>query len=87
MFGGKLTSYDEAKIARMPGVKRVVRSTTRRSPSSPTRGGSAKTALDALPIVWDEGANASASARRSRDILKEGLTATEANGERKKAMR
>src|SRR5712675_2058947 len=35
----------------------------------------AKSALDALPIVWDEGPNASASSATIADLLKEGLTA------------
>ena len=36
----------------------------------------AKTALDALPIVWDEGAGASQSSATIAEHLKEGLTAT-----------
>ncbi len=43
----------------------------------------AKSALDALPIVWDEGAGASASDATIAAHLKEGLTTTETNGERK----
>jgi isoquinoline 1-oxidoreductase subunit beta len=42
----------------------------------------AKTALDALPIVWDEGPNASQSSAAIAEHLKEGLTAKETNGER-----
>jgi isoquinoline 1-oxidoreductase beta subunit len=34
----------------------------------------AKTALDALPIVWDEGTNKSASSAQFAEVLKEGLT-------------
>ena len=38
----------------------------------------AKSALDALPIVWDEGPNASASSATIAAHLKEGLTASDA---------
>ena len=38
----------------------------------------AKTALDALPIVWDEGAGATQSSATIAEHLKEGLTATDA---------
>ena len=38
----------------------------------------AKTALDALPIVWDEGEGAKASTATIAAHLKEGLTATDA---------
>ena len=43
----------------------------------------AKTALDALPIVWDEGQHASQSSATIAEYLKEGLTATATNGERR----
>jgi isoquinoline 1-oxidoreductase beta subunit len=43
----------------------------------------AKTALEALPIVWDEGANANVSSATIAERLKEGLGATETNGDRK----
>ena len=84
VFGGKLESFDEAKIASEPGVPpRGRRSTTRRSRSSPIHGGSAKTALDALPIVWDEGAGATQSSATIAEHLKDGLTAPRRNGERR----
>jgi isoquinoline 1-oxidoreductase beta subunit len=43
----------------------------------------AKTALDALPITWDEGDNAKVSSRTIDQHIRSGLTATENNGERK----
>ena len=51
----------------------------------------AKTALDALPIVWDEGANAKVSSASIADLLKEGLDAEQAfvgnqNGDVKAAL-
>src|SRR6202035_5815342 len=42
----------------------------------------AKSALEALPIVWDEGAGATQSSATIAEQLKEGLTATATNGER-----
>ncbi len=51
----------------------------------------AKTALDALPIVWDEGANAKVSSAQIADMLKAGLDAEQAfvgnqNGDAKAAI-
>ena len=56
VFGGKLKSYDEAKIAGMPGVKKVVKVNDTAVAVVADTWWHAKTALDALPIVWDEGA-------------------------------
>jgi isoquinoline 1-oxidoreductase beta subunit len=42
----------------------------------------AKSALEALPIVWDEGPNAKVNSASIADHLKEGLTASATNGER-----
>ena len=61
VFGGKLVSYDEAKIARMPGVKRVVRVNDSTVAVVADTWWHAKKGLDALPIVWDEGAGATQS--------------------------
>ena len=52
----------------------------------------AKTALEALPIVWDEGANAKVSSASIAEMLKEGLDAEQAfvgnqNGDAKAAHR
>ncbi len=75
VYGGKLVSFDNAKIASMPGVKRAVRVNDTTVAVVADTWWHAKKALDALPIVWDEGPNAT---RTSADIaahLKEGLTA------------
>src|SRR6202041_3695309 len=42
----------------------------------------AKKSLDALPIVWDEGPNATQSSATIAAMLSEGLTAAATNGER-----
>ena len=83
VFGGKVKSYDEAKIAGMPGVRKVVKVKDTAVAVVADTWWRAKSALDALPIVWDEGAGASASDATIAAHLKEGLTATETNGERK----
>ncbi len=82
VFGGKLTSYDESKIAGMPGVKKVVRVKDTAVAVVADTWWRAKKALDALPIVWDEGPNATKSSATIAAMLSEGLTATATNGDR-----
>src|SRR3954451_8261616 len=53
VFGGKLKSYDESKIAGMPGVKKVVKVKDTGVAVVADTWCHAKKALDALPIVWD----------------------------------
>ena len=75
VFGGKLVSYDEAKISGMPGVKRAVKVNDWTVAVVADTWWHAKTALDALPIVWDEAGNGSRSSATIADNLKEGLNA------------
>jgi isoquinoline 1-oxidoreductase beta subunit len=82
VFGGKVASYDESKIAGRPGVKRVVRVKDSAVAVVADSWWHAKAALDALPIVWDEGPGASASSATIAEHLKEGLTAETTNGGR-----
>jgi len=82
VFGGKLKSYDESKIAGMPGVKKVVRVKDSAVAVVADTWWRARKALEALPIVWDEGPNASQSSATIAEMLKEGLSATVTNGER-----
>ena len=82
VFGGKLKSYDESKIAGMPGVKKVVRVKDTAVAVVADTWWRAKKALDALPIVWDEGEAASKSSATIADMLKDGLNATATNGDR-----
>ena len=84
VFGGKVKSYDEAKIAKMPGVKKVVKVKDSAVAVVAETWWQAKTALDALPIVWDEGSNASVSSASIAELLKEGLTAAQTNGDIKR---
>ena len=83
VFGGKLVSYDEAKVAGLPGVRRVVRVNDTTVAVVADTWWHAKTALAALPIVWDEGPNASRSSAMIADQLKEGLMAQSAYAYRK----
>jgi isoquinoline 1-oxidoreductase beta subunit len=82
VFGGKLVSYDDASVASHPGVRRVVKVNDSTVAVVADTWWHAKTALDALPIVWDEGPNASRSSATIADQLKEGLTATTAYANR-----
>src|SRR5438046_9090055 len=61
VFGGKLTSYDESKIAGRPGVRRVVKvkDTAVAVVADSCRRG--KAAIDELPMRWDDGTGASAT--------------------------
>src|SRR5229473_7146222 len=74
VFGGKVKSYDESKIAGMPGVRRVVKVSDTSIAVVADTWWHAKTALAALPIQWDEGAGASASNATIAEHLKDGLT-------------
>jgi isoquinoline 1-oxidoreductase beta subunit len=65
VFGGKVKSFDAAKVAGMPGVKKVVQVKDTAVAVVADTWWHAKKALDALPIVWDEGPNARRRARRS----------------------
>src|SRR5438045_6431 len=82
VFGGKVASYDEAKIAGRPGVRKVVKVKDTAVAVVADTWWRAKTALDALPIVWDEGPNASVSSASIAEQLKEGLGASVSNGDR-----
>ena len=83
VFGGKLKSFDTSKVAAMPGVKTVVQVKDTAVAVVADTWWRARNALDALPIEWDFGPNASASSATIADTLKEGLTATSLNGDRK----
>jgi isoquinoline 1-oxidoreductase subunit beta len=83
VFGGKLVSFDDAKVANRPGVRRVVKVNETTVAVVADTWWHAKTALEALPIVWDEGPNASRSSAMIAEQLKEGLTAQQAYAHRK----
>jgi isoquinoline 1-oxidoreductase subunit beta len=76
--GGKVKSFDAAKIEGMRGVKKVVTVGETAVAVVADSFWTAKTALAALPIVWDEGPNATVSSATIADMLKEGLDADQA---------
>ncbi len=78
VFGGKVQSFDAAAVAGMPGVKKVVPVGDSAVAVVADTWWRAKTALDALPIVWDEGPNATASSESFAQVLDEGLEARDA---------
>jgi len=78
VFGGKLAGYDEGAIASRRGVKGVVKVGDAAVAVVADTWWRAKSALDALPIRWDEGVNAKESSATIAARLKDGLTADDA---------
>jgi isoquinoline 1-oxidoreductase beta subunit len=77
VFGGKVASFDAAAIAQRPGVRGAHKVGETAVAVVADTWWHAKTALDALPIVWDEGPNAKESSATIAVRLKEGLTSSE----------
>src|SRR6201990_2050151 len=73
VFGGKLKSHDEAKITGMKGVKKVVKVGDNAVAVVADTWWHASKALEALPIVWDEGENAKVDSAQVNKWLAEGL--------------
>lgn len=91
VFGGKLKSFDAAAIEKRPGIKKVVRVGDSAVAVVADTWWRAKTALEALPIVWDNGPNEKVSSDSIAAFLKEGLSAPQAivgneNGDAKAAI-
>jgi isoquinoline 1-oxidoreductase beta subunit len=78
VFGGKIKSFDAAKVASRKGVKKVLQVGDSAVAVVADTWWQAKTALDALPIVWDEGPNAKVSSASIADINKAALDADQA---------
>jgi isoquinoline 1-oxidoreductase beta subunit len=78
VFGGKVKSFDAAKIMGMPGVKKVVQVGDSGVAVIAEKWWQAKIALEALPIVWDEGPNAKVSSATIAEYLRVGLDAEQA---------
>jgi isoquinoline 1-oxidoreductase beta subunit len=71
--GGTIKSFDAAKIMGRNGVKKVVQVEDYGVAVIADTWWHAKTALDAMPIVWDEGPNTKVSSASIAAWLKEGL--------------
>jgi len=78
VFGGKLASFDAGKIQGMKGVKHVVKVGESAVAVVADTWWQANSALDALPITWDEGPNAKVSSASIAEFLKSGLNAEQA---------
>jgi isoquinoline 1-oxidoreductase beta subunit len=83
VFGARVVSFDEAKVAQMPGVKKVMKVKDTAVAVVADTWWHAKTALDALPITWDEGENGKVTNASIMAHLRTGLDAAENNGERR----
>ncbi len=78
VFGGKIGSFDAAKVMGMPGVRHVLRVGDDTVAVVADKWWQAQTALKALPIVWDEGPNANVNSASIAKHLESGLDAKEA---------
>jgi len=78
VFGGKLKSFDAGAIASRKGVKKVVRVNDSPVAVVADTWWQAKTALELLPIEWDEGPHAKASSEAFAKVLEAALDAPDA---------
>jgi isoquinoline 1-oxidoreductase beta subunit len=76
--GGKLKSFDAAKVEKMPGVRKVVSVDGNAVVVIADTYWQAHLALEALPVEWDVGKSGNVQQDNITAMLKEGLTATEA---------
>jgi isoquinoline 1-oxidoreductase beta subunit len=75
VFGGKVKSFDAAKVSGMKGVKKVMQVGDAAVAVVADTWWNAKTALEALPIEWDKGEHGNVSSESIGKWLEEGLTA------------
>lgn len=75
VFGGKLASYDDSEVKSMPGVKGIVAVGEDAVAVVAETWWQANSALQALPIVWDEGENKDVTSDTIREFVAEGLGA------------
>jgi len=73
VFGGTVKTFDAAKVAAMPGVKKVVKVGDNAVAVVADTWWRAKKAVDALPIQWDLGPNAGVQQAGINAMLKAGL--------------
>jgi isoquinoline 1-oxidoreductase subunit beta len=78
VFGGKLKSFNASAITGRKGVKHVLRVSDSMVAVVADTWWQAKSALDVLPIEWDEGPNAQFSSTAFAAILKTALDTPEA---------
>jgi isoquinoline 1-oxidoreductase beta subunit len=78
VFGGTLDSFNAAAVSKMPGVRAVVRVEDYAVAVVADNWWQARTALDALPVTWNEGPNATLNSTSIAQMLDEGLDADDA---------
>src|SRR5437763_6847567 len=78
VLGGKLKSFEAARIEKMPGVKKVVAIDGNAVVVVADSYWNAKSALDKLPVEWDVGKLGEVQQDQITALLKEGLDAGEA---------
>lgn len=78
VIGGKLKSFDAARVEKMAGVKKVVAVDGNAVAVIADTYWNAKTALEKLPVEWDFGKLGSVQQDDITAMLKEGLGASEA---------
>ncbi|MFN0185194.1 MAG: molybdopterin cofactor-binding domain-containing protein [Aquabacterium sp.] len=78
VFGGKVKSFDAAAVMSRPGVKKVVAVGDNAVAVVADTWWRAKTALEALPIVWDEGEHKGASSEAFAGVMRAALDVPEA---------
>jgi isoquinoline 1-oxidoreductase subunit beta len=77
-FGGRLKSFNASRVVEMPGVRHVLTVDDRAVAVVADSWWQAKSARDALPIVWDPGAGKDLSTQTIRDTYARGLDADDA---------
>jgi isoquinoline 1-oxidoreductase subunit beta len=91
VFGGKVKSFDADKVKGMPGVRHVLKVGETAVAVVADTWWQAKTALDALPVEFDDGGNGNVTSATIAAMLAEGLNAEQAfvgnqNGDAKAAL-
>ena len=82
VFGGKLVSFDASQVQGLRGVRGVVKVNDSTVAVVADTWWRAKTALAALPVVWDEGAGATQNSAAIAQRLTEGLSSSNAFADR-----
>jgi isoquinoline 1-oxidoreductase beta subunit len=78
VHGGKLKSFDGAKVEKMPGVKKVLSVDNNAVVVVADTYWNAKMALEKVPVEWDVGKLGDVQQEQITAMLKEGLDASEA---------
>src|SRR5262249_42768867 len=83
VFGSKVVSFDDSKAMKMPGVKKVMKVGDTAVAVVADTWWRARNALGQVAITWDEAKNSAVSSATIDQQLRDGLNATENNGDRR----